>query len=490
MEAYLKDASHFQGQAEKVLLPSAEAEVCQILRKAQAEKISITVAGAGTGLTGGRVPQGGQVLSTERMNRILSIEWNETRNDGWVRLQPGVSLKELDAALEAQGLFYPPDPGEKAAFLGGTLSTNASGPRSFKYGPTRRYVRRLRLALPTGEILDVRRGQVRAEGGVLSIYLEARSLRVPVPTYASPRTRKNVAGYFAAPDMDLIDLFIGAEGTLGVITEAELTVLKKPESVLSGVLFFDSEQDCFAFAERLWGRARTALSPRVLEFFDRNSLAILAVRHEDIPERAGAALLFEQECRASEQEGLLREWTERAQALKARASDCWFSHQPEDLKTFRAYRYDLPVLVNEQVARSGFRKLGTDLAVPEERARAMFDFYLDQLPKSGIDYAIWGHLGDHHLHVNLLPKTAEQFERSRELYGTLAKQAVEWGGTVSAEHGIGKARVPYLEWMVGREGLRQMARVKKALDPNGILNPGNIFPVELLHSAHGEPVEP
>ena len=463
-EDHLRDASHFRGTAEAIAFPTSEAEVAQLLRQAARERKPVTVSGAGTGLTGARVPQGGIILCLERMNRILGIQWDEARQAGTVTVQPGVALNELDAALETQGLFYPPDPGEKAAFIGGTLSTNASGARSFKYGATRRHVQRLRLVLATGEVVEVRRGE------------RPKSLSVPLPTYPAPKTTKNAAGYFTGPGAEPLDLFIGAEGTLGVITEAELTILRKPETILSGVLFFDSEPDCFAFS----AHARERLAPRALEFFDSHSLRILAGRHEDIPEHAGAALLFEQECRAAEQESLLKEWTEQAEEMKARSSDCWFSHRPEDHAVFRKYRYDLPVLVNERVGQRGFRKLGTDLAVPEEKAQAMNDLYLTELPRSGIEYAIWGHLGDHHLHVNFLPKNQEELERSQALYAAFAQRAIEWGGTVSAEHGIGKVRIPYLERMVGREGLKQMARVKKALDPEGILNRGNIFPAELL----------
>lgn len=275
--------------------------------------------------------------------------------------------------------------------------------------------------------------------------------------------------------MDLIDLFIGAEGTLGVVTEIELAIYPKPESVLSGVLFFDNEKDCFRFALQ----ARE-MGPRALEFFDSKSLAILSSKHADIPPRAGAALYFQRECRKEEQEALLQEWTRAAERAWARSSDCWFSHRPEDHKSFRKFRYDLPVLVNEQVAKNGLRKLGTDFAVPESRAHEMFDYYLQEVPAAKMEYAIWGHVGDHHLHVNFLPKTAEEFERAKAAYAKLARQAVKLKGTVSAEHGIGKARIPYLEMMVGRKGLLEMARVKKALDPQGILNPGNIFPIELL----------
>ncbi len=467
---YLQDASQFRGEAERLLLPSSEQEIAQALREAQRTGTPVTVAGAGTGLTGGRVPQGGLVLSTEKLNRILEIQ------GGWARVQPAVTLKQLEEACAAQGLFYPPDPGEKAASLGGTIATNASGPRSLKYGATRLYVERLRIVLPDGVLLGISRGQVRENGGVLAIPLPGgKSREVPVPSYRQPDT-KNSAGYFAEEGMDAVDLFVGAEGTLGVITEATLRLLKIPAAILSGLLFFDSERNCFAFA----GESKRQLRPRALEFMDSRSLRMLSEKHSDIPKNAGAALLFEEECLPEDLDPLRKTWSRAAEKGKARPSDCWFSHKPEDQALFRKYRYALPVMVNERAAANKTQKLGTDFAVPEEAGEEMFDFYLEKVPSPGIEYAIWGHLGDQHLHVNLLPKTPDEFERAKELYGLLARKALELGGTVSAEHGIGKTRIPYLEWMVGRKGLLEMARVKKAFDPAGILNRGNIFPAELL----------
>lgn len=472
---HLLDASRFPGKADRIFFPTTEEEVGWILRKAGQEKTPVTVSGAGTGLTGGRVPQGGFILCTERMNRILEARWNPGSGQGFLSLQPGVLLKEMDDVLDKKELFFPPDSGERQASIGGNVATNASGPRSYKYGPTRKYVRRLRVVLPNGDLLEVRRGEEKAQNGKFTIALSSGSAVVPVSSYPAPKSVKNAAGYFTGPGMDLVDLFVGAEGTLGVVTEIELEIFPKPESVLSGVLFFDNEKDCFRFALQSRG-----MEPRALEFFDSKSLAILSRKHADIPQRAGAALYFQRECLKEEQEEVLRRWTSEAEQSGARSSDCWFSHRPEDHKSFRKFRYDLPVLVNEQVARNGFRKLGTDFAVPESRAHEMFDYYLQEVPAAKMDYAIWGHLGDHHLHVNFLPKTAAEFERALAAYGKLARQAVKLKGTVSGEHGIGKARIPYLEMMVGREGLLSMARVKKALDPGGILNPGDIFPVELL----------
>lgn len=465
----MKDASHFRGEAEEVVLPETEEQIAHLLRQTYRRKKPVTVAGGRTGLTGGCVPQGGILLGTERMNRILTI------GEKSAVVQPGVTLQELEAAVDSRGLFYPPDPGEKKAFLGGNVGTNASGPRSLQYGPTRRWVRRLRIILPQGDPVEIRRGEQRAEGNALTLSTpDGRRVRIPLPSYRMPQT-KNTAGYFAAPDMDLIDLFIGAEGTLGVVTEIEVELLPKPEAVLSGILFFDDEWDCFAFSEE----ART-MGARALEFFDSRSLIFLSKKYADLPSGAGAALYFQRECAAGQYDRLLEEWTSRAEQMNARPSDCWFGRNEQDFQLFRRFRYDLPVRVNEQAARNGFRKIGTDLAAPGPYAKGMLSYYLTELPKQPVEFLIWGHLGDRHLHVNFLPKTAEEFERALSAYAQMARQFIEWGGTVSAEHGIGKLRIPYLEMMVGRKGLLEMARVKKALDPEGLLNRGNIFPEELL----------
>ncbi len=471
-ESYLKDASFFTGKAKKIAFPRSEEQIALLLREANKTGVPITVSGAGTGLTGARVPSSGILLSTERMNRILSIQWNERSGEGFAVLQPGVPLSALEKALDEKSLFYAPNPGEKAASIGGTVATNASGSRSFKYGATRRHIRRLRVLLPNGDLLECARGQFREIGGIFEVKLsDGKTVRIPVPPRRMPKC-KNAAGYFSSPGMDLLDLFIGSEGTLGVVTEIEVDVLRKPPALVSGLLFFPDEKSCRRFSQEI---RQMAFDPRVLEFFDSRSLALLKKKHPEIPSGAGSALFFEQECGAGEDFGIERFWSSTFKGTGA-----WVSADPARQDELRLFRYHLPVLVNEQVAANGFRKVATDLAVPDESAEAMLDFYLEILPDSGIDYCLFGHLGENHLHANLLPKTEQEFARSEAVYEKLARKAVELGGTISAEHGIGKLRIPYLEIMVGKEGLLQMARVKKALDPNGILNPGNIVPAELL----------
>lgn len=482
---HLRDASRSNGKADRIFFPTTEPQVAQILRRANAERIAVTPSGARTGLAAAAVPQGGVLLSTERMKEILEIQWNPRLKTGVVSVEPGVTLEELDQALAPRGFFYPPNPGEKKASLGGTVATNASGSRSYKYGPTRKFVQQLRLLLANGELLTLERGKGPAQGGGWQITLSnGKTLQVPVPRYPQPPT-KNSAGYFSGPGMELIDLFIGSEGTLGVITGLTLSILRKPEATLGGLLFFSSQKRCFDFSKDLKrpaGQPEQPLDPRVVEFFDASSLRMLQPRYPPLPPQAQAALYVEQECEPEQVATLRQAWLDRAVPFGLLPAEDWFSDKPEKQEVFRKLRYTLPALINERVAQSGLPKVGTDLSVPESGAEALFDFYLSQLPRSGLEYALFGHLGENHLHANLLPKNLAELEKARTLYGTLVDKTLALNGTISAEHGIGKNRIPYLKRMVGEGGLAQMARIKRALDPNGILNPGTIIPIELLET--------
>src|SRR5205814_1262334 len=192
-------------------------------------------------------PFGGIVLATDKLDRIKSI----VRDSGGGRaiVEAGVRLIDLQRPVESEGLMYPPDPTERNCFLGGNVATNASGARTFKYGPTRNYVTRLKLALATGELIDLRRDELHADAnGQVSVSLDSgRVIRAQLPSYRMPQVRKHASGYYVAPGMDVIDLFIGSEGTLGVIVEIEVRLLLKPEGLLSGVVFFDSEESLLAF---------------------------------------------------------------------------------------------------------------------------------------------------------------------------------------------------------------------------------------------------
>ncbi|HWN11288.1 MAG TPA: FAD-binding oxidoreductase [Pyrinomonadaceae bacterium] len=527
IQSYLYDASHMlEGEAERVVFPEKAEEVAEILREATDGKIPVTISGAGTGTVGGRIPFSGIVLATDKLNQIKSFVRNEQGGASAV-VEAGVRLSDFQRFVDSQGMFYPPDPTERSCFVGGTIATNASGARTFKYGPTRNYVERLKVALATGEIIDLRRGELHADknsflriplpadaGGSDRSFIEAR-----LPSYQMPQTRKHAAGYFVAPEMDLLDLFIGSEGTLGVILEAELKLLPKPEGLLSGVVFFSSEESLLEFVQEarrlsvtkdnLSGEAAgqlgalvekalevssrrpvssssadneiiNAIDARALEYFDRESLGFLRQKYSTIPERAIGAIFFEQEINSADENAVMQSWLALLETYDALVDDSWFATNEPDQAGLREFRHALPVLMNEWFARHRQRKVSTDMSVPDEAFAGMMKFYQDALVNSGIRYTIFGHIGDNHVHVNILPRTDEEALQAREIYLRFVQRAVEVGGTISAEHGIGKLKREYLRLLYSEEQVSEMVALKRALDPACILGRGNIFSEGLL----------
>jgi D-lactate dehydrogenase (cytochrome) len=388
-------------------------------------------------------------------------------------------------------LLYPPDPTERSCYLGATVATNSSGARTFKYGSTRSYIRRLQIALTTGDVLNLARGEIFADAreGRLRIPLgDGRSIEAQLPAYRMPQTRKHAAGYYVAPGMDAIDLFIGSEGTLGVVCEIEAALLPKPEGVLGGVVFFRAEEKLLAFvraarAASLDTRAenrRGALDARALEFFDAEALNFLREKFPLIPADTQGAIFFEQETTDETEEDLLNAWLALLERHEAALDASWFATNERDGARLREFRHALPVLVNEWLARHGQRKVSTDMSVPDEAFPAMLNFYQETLRASQLQYVIFGHIGDNHVHVNILPRDDRQATQAREIYRQFIERAVRVGGTISAEHGVGKIKRDYLRALYGDESLRQMAALKRAFDPACILGRGNMFAEEFL----------
>ena len=470
IKSYFEDESGLLGgYADEVIFPENEKEAADILQAASSKKTPITISGGGTGVTGARVPFGGSILATDKLDKIIDID----EKDLFVTLQPGVRLSDLQKALSKKGLVYLPDPTEPNAFVGGTVSTNASGAKGFKYGPTRDYVKRLKIALSTGDILDIKRGKIFVnKAGPLPLKLKNREIKIP--EYSMPDI-KSAAGYYVKENMDLIDLFIGGEGTLGFILEVDIAVDKKPEAIMSFFSFFPSEKDALNFVKD--AKSNQALS---LEYMDSNSLNLLRHKFSNIPEGAKAMVYFEQDYKKKNENRFLDSWMNLLEKHNAFMDKSWFADSEKEREKLREFRHALPEMINEIVKRNRLAKVGTDIAVPEEGFPEMFEFYKERLSSSKIDFVIFGHIGENHLHVNMLPKSEKEFMKSRSMYMDFVKKAVSLGGTVSAEHGIGKLKHAYLEAMYGRKVLEQMAMLKKSLDPACILGLDNIFPKELL----------
>ena len=442
---YVADASGFRGWADAVFTPASEAEVLDIIRHAVRDKVAITVAGAGSGLTGGRVAQGGWVVSLEKFNRLEIAP-------GRARAGAAVTLLQLrDAALRT-GQFYAPDPTEITASVGGTIATNASGARSFRFGSTRRHVLALRVAQMDGRIAEYRRGD---------------KVDFLLPRIPTPKTTKSTAGYPLAPDMDWIDLFCGSEGTLGIVLEAELALLPAPDQLFSAVVFFDRDELALDAVDA-W---RSVPDLRMLEYVGPEALDLIRSRYPEIPSAAQAALLIEAGDPVD-----LDAWAARLVEAAARSDDSWFAVSSADRERFRKFRHALPEVVNATVLQRGFMKMGTDYAVPVERNREMLGFYREllraELPGA---YVIYGHIGDAHVHVNMLPASEPEAATATALLKEFARQAVALGGTVSAEHGLGKRKAHLLKLQYSPEHIQSMMDVKRRLDPDWLLGRGTLF---------------
>jgi D-lactate dehydrogenase (cytochrome) len=507
LAAFATDESGlYQAQGlEAVCYPTSREEVVALLREANATGTPVTISGAGTGVTGGRVAtgggivvsteelrrpeaHGGSLIDVERFGRSYAIAVDEASQEAWV--PAGVSLELLAEMLPA-GLLYPPDPTEMSAFLGGTLATNASGARTFHYGATRAWVLGLTVVLPNGDTLRIERGQVKEQGGAPTFTGESgQTYTVPLPTYPAPDL-KNASGLYSQPGMDLVDLFLGDEGLLGVVTEAHLRLVEAPEMILGEIAFFPEEDEALGFADDLrQASAEGRLTVLSLEFFDAHSLRF--IQHEAVEGKAYGAAIY------TELAGDLDDLDAFMESLEAHhyVAD-WFADTEADAKEQKAFRHLLPEGVNSYVRQRGSQKMGTDFVVPAAGFREMLAAYhaagqtlAAEFPRAGEHYLIFGHLGNDHLHANFLTDTEAELARVRELYAALAQQAIALGGVISGEHGVGKKtalvdgrRVPYLELMVGKEGLLEIARAKRALDPNLILNVGNMVPREYYDEA-------
>jgi FAD/FMN-containing dehydrogenase len=427
----ISDVSGYPGRADQIFSPRDEEELAAILPRASNEGVPVTIMGAMTGLTGGASPQGGWGVSMTRFRR-LDI------SPGSARVGAGTLLRDVQAAAAASGQFYACDTTENTSSIGGNIGANASGSRSFRYGATRAQVQAVRVALVDGRIAEYRRGQ---------------AVDFEVPKIPLPRSTKHSAGYRLAPGMDFTDLFIGSEGTLGVVTEAELKLLPAPKEIMGGVVFFPSEDAALDAVDR-W---RPVPGLRMLEYLDRGSLEIMEEPH-------GAAVIVEQEGEID---------LDMAGALE---DDSWFGTSASDRERFRRFRHALGERVNEKIRRGGFMKLGTDYAVPRDQGREIIRIYRKALDRDlGMPYVIYGHVGDAHLHINTFPASKPEFERAKAVLDDLAKPVVELGGTVGAEHGLGKRKAHLLPVQYGPEVIDAMRAVKRRFDPQWLLGRGNLF---------------
>jgi glycolate oxidase len=431
--SYSYDATPgFQSFPDAVISPRNKHEVAEIVKLCNQHNIPIVPRGSGTNLSAGTTPlYGGIVLLMKHFNRILEID-NENLT---VRTQPGVITQRLIEAVEEKGFFYPPDPSSmKISQIGGNINENSGGLRGLKYGVTRDYVMGLEVVLPNGEIIKT--------GGKLA---------------------KDVAGY------DLTRLFVGSEGTLGIVTEATLKLIPKPETKKTMLVLY---QNLDAAARSVSAIIANKIIPATLEFLDQPTLkAVEDFAQIGLPTNVKAVLIIEQD---GPKEIVKRDMDKIAEICKEnQAIEVTLAKSLKDAEALTtARRAALSAL-----ARLRPTTILEDATVPRSEIAKMVSAIEEIAKRNQVTICTFGHAGDGNLHPTCLTdiRDKEEMERVEKAFEEIFHKAIELGGTITGEHGVGAMKLPYLHLKVGEAGIDLMRNIKLAFDPNSIMNPGKVF---------------
>lgn len=517
---YLRDESRQVGNAESIVFPKTEAEIIASVKEMSCKNIQITTQGARTGLAASAVPYKGHIINLSKMNKVTGARHDEKTDRFFLTVQPGVLLSELRKYLanksfivnewneqsinalkymEKNRWFYSTDPTETSASMGGIASCNASGAKSYRYGSARDHITGLRIVLADGDVLIIKRGQYIAGDNNFSLITEnGRVIKGELPKYKMPDVKKNTSGYYNMPGMDMIDLFIGSDGTLGIISEIEIE-LNKTQEVNWGVTIFMPDEDKAIDLVRALRQEvnvdniRLNLNPSAIEFFSHNALNMLKTEQktnaafsniQEIKDSYHTAVYIEIESDSNDEVWIeIEKLGDVINSLGGDEDETWVAYNPVNLEKLHYFRHACPECVNMQIDNikktdNRITKLGTDMSVPDNKLKDAIKMYNEGIEKNNLTAVIFGHIGDNHLHVNIIPKNLEEYEKGKELFLFWAERIAAIGGAVSAEHGVGKLKVPFLKKMYNEEEINEMRKIKKIFDPAQIFNRGTIFEFE------------
>ncbi|MCD6587006.1 MAG: FAD-binding oxidoreductase [Candidatus Fermentibacteraceae bacterium] len=451
----LKDESSLSGgNCQLAAWPENLSKAASFIKECAEDRVPLTISGERTGITGGAVPMGGAVVSTSLMKGI-----KETDKPHIITVGAGETLDSIleFCQREKPEFFYPPDPTETTASIGGTIATDASGAGSYLYGSTRNWINRIVLVLPSGKQLEISRGDYFFRKGRLS-HPVIGSLMLPSLARAQPA--KNAAGLYIRPDMDLIDLFIGSEGKLGLVAEADLILHKRPHAITSFAVFCSEKQ----FWELRTDLMNTKLRVRELEVLAEPCLSFLQENTGQTFTETGDWVLVTSIEASSEEEldTILETLDVLLEGRGVSPDNTWGGFDSAQRKKLKEFRHLVPETVNRiisalSVDNHRIHKVSTDTAVKPEDLLKYYTVMRKILKDSGVQYIVFGHSGQGHLHANLIPVNTGELESAMKAVELIAAEAVGFGGTVSAEHGTGKLKAPLLKLMYSEQELNEMS---------------------------------
>ena len=441
---YSRDASGLELVPDMVARPREQAEVVELLRQFAAERVGVTPAGGQSSTTAASITDRGLLLSLRGLDRIVALD----RAEHFVRVEPGVSVADVRRAAAGEGLLFAPDPtSEEEATIGGAIACNASGARSLLYGPMRPHVRALRVALAGGEVLELRR----------------------------PALEKNTVGYAAVQDP--VDWFIGSEGTLGVILEAELRLLPLPTRVTGLAIPFGCERDALGFVAA--ARESLAVQPRCLEFLDAVSLDVVHQAEGGAAWGPGAGALVYTEDAGSDGDPPLDAWLALIERHNGTVGEVAVLESESELRDARRLRHAVPATMNERGSRFravGGRKVSTDWAVPYRKLADAIAAARAAAERQGLSApAVYGHAGNGHPHENFVARDPDELAAVERAVEETLRTVLAMGGTVAAEHGIGKLKRRWVPLQLSEAQRGMLRAIKRELDPHGIMAPGNLL---------------
>ena len=479
IKPYFKDWSNMEGFADLLVRPKNNIECAIILKTCYTCNILLTVSAGKTNLTGSATPRGGVILSTSLMTEPnIKLDLNNKDASSPVGI-PLETFRNKVLELSNHALYYPADPTSRNdAFVGGTLSTNASGFVPGEKGATRYWVKEIEFLLPNGDLIDIKRGQYISNNGVFTLEYDDKSIQLTIPTYKRPKI-KNASGLYSDVNgkVDLIDLIIGSEGILGIITSCRLGLDNNPKNKLELFISLQNESEAIHFHDFLNNYLNDDLSQiTAMEYFGYNSQNYMNHKEFLFSNQDDVGIYLQIPIYNESMDSKIEEWTKIFQSFNAEIDldKIIVLNDPGNWNKFFEARHSIPDNALTKTQRLGGVSIITDTIVPKDKFRLYLEKVHTKLKKSNIEYLLFGHLGDCHLHFHLIP-TKKQEKESLKIYDYLIDLSSKLGGVYSAEHGTGKRKRNDFKKCYGTEAVEMVKKLKNTIDPNNYLNRGNLI---------------